>query len=75
MSQLAKNGGVKGKGSSTPESDLGISQWNAADQPRRGEQDKQPDQVEEALMQLVEDGTFDELAEKYGISDLVCLGK
>jgi len=33
------------------------------------------DQVEEALMQLVEDGTFAELAEKYEISDLVCLGK
>ena len=33
------------------------------------------DQVQEALTQLAEDGTVDELAEKYGISDLVCLGK
>jgi len=32
-------------------------------------------EVEEALMKLVEDGTFAELAEKYEISDLVCLGK
>ncbi len=33
------------------------------------------DQVQEAITQLTEDGTVDELAEKYGISDLVCLGE
>ena len=33
------------------------------------------DEVESALEQLVDDGTFAELAEKYEISDMVCLGK
>ena len=37
--------------------------------------DELKDQVETALMQLVDDGTFTELADKYEISDLVCLGK
>ena len=32
-------------------------------------------QVEDALNQLVSNGTFDQLAEKYGLSDAVCLGK
>ena len=36
--------------------------------------DELKDEVEEALMKLVDDGTFAELAEKYEISDLVCLG-
>lgn len=31
------------------------------------------DQVNESLMELVDDGTFDELAEKYELSDMVCL--
>ena len=31
--------------------------------------------VEEALLKLVEDGTFMEIAEKYELSDAVCLGK
>ena len=33
------------------------------------------DTVEEALLKLVEDGTFMEIAEKYELSDAVCLGK
>lgn len=33
------------------------------------------DQVQEALNQLVEDGTFMELAEKYELADMVCIGK
>ncbi|MDY3920055.1 MAG: amino acid ABC transporter substrate-binding protein [Candidatus Limivivens sp.] len=32
------------------------------------------DQVNESLMELLEDGTFAELAEKYELSDMVCLG-
>ena len=32
-------------------------------------------QVEDALNQLVGNGIFDQLAEKYGLSDAVCLGK
>ena len=33
------------------------------------------DKVQEALNQLVEDGTFMKLAEKYELADMVCLGK
>ena len=33
------------------------------------------DQVQEGLNQLVENGTFMELAEKYELADMVCLGK
>lgn len=33
------------------------------------------EQVNESLEKLVEDGTFGELAEKYDLSDMVCLGK
>lgn len=33
------------------------------------------DKVNEGLQQLLADGTFDELAEKYGIADMVCLEK
>ena len=33
------------------------------------------DKVQEALNQLVENGTFMELAEKYELADMVCLGK
>lgn len=33
------------------------------------------DQVNDALETLKENGTFDELAEKYGLSDMVCLGE
>lgn len=33
------------------------------------------DAVNESLMQLLEDGTFAELAEKYELSDMVCLGE
>lgn len=32
-------------------------------------------QVETALMSMVEDGTFAKIAEKYGLTDSVCLGK
>ena len=33
------------------------------------------DEVWEAVLKLVEDGTFMELAEKYELSDMVCIGK
>lgn len=33
------------------------------------------DQVQEAFNQLVENGTFMELAEKYDLADMVCVGK
>jgi polar amino acid transport system substrate-binding protein len=33
------------------------------------------DQVEESLMQLVDDGTYEKLAEKYGLTDYIILGK
>ncbi len=33
------------------------------------------DEVEATLMEMVEDGTFAEIAEKWGLSDSVCLGK
>lgn len=33
------------------------------------------DQVEESLMQLVENGTYAKLAEKYGLTDYIILGK
>ena len=33
------------------------------------------DQVQEGLNQLVENGTFMELAEKYELADMVCIGK
>lgn len=33
------------------------------------------DQVEATLMEMVEDGTFAEIAEKYDLTDMVCLGK
>ncbi len=33
------------------------------------------DQVESTLMEIVDDGTFMELAVKYGLEDAVCLGK
>lgn len=33
------------------------------------------DQVNEGLQQVLADGTFDKLAEKYGIADMVCLEK
>ena len=33
------------------------------------------DQVQDALDAMVEDGTFDKIAEKWGLSDAVCLGK
>ncbi len=33
------------------------------------------DKVNEGLQQVLADGTFDELAEKYGIADMVCLEK
>ena len=33
------------------------------------------DQVNESLEQLVEDGTYNELAEKYDLTDFICLGK
>lgn len=33
------------------------------------------DEVEKTVLELVEDGTFMELAGKYGIEDIVCLGK
>ena len=32
-------------------------------------------QVEETLMKMVEDGTFTKIAEEYGLTDSVCLGK
>ena len=33
------------------------------------------DQVEGTLLEMVDDGTFATIAEKYGLSDSVCLGK
>ena len=33
------------------------------------------DKVNEGLQQVLADGTFDKLAEKYGIADMVCLEK
>ena len=33
------------------------------------------DQVQETLLEMVEDGSFAEIAEKWGQSDMVCLGK
>jgi len=33
------------------------------------------DEVWEAVLKLVEDGTFMELAEKYELGDMVCIGK
>lgn len=33
------------------------------------------DQVQEALDDMLEDGTFEEIAEKWGLSDAICLGK
>ncbi len=33
------------------------------------------DEVEAVLLEMVEDGTFAEIAEKWGLSDSVCLGK
>lgn len=37
--------------------------------------EKLKDQVEAALYEMVDDGTFDAIAEKYGLSDSVCLNK
>ena len=33
------------------------------------------DQVEKTLLEMADDGTFGKIAEKYGLSDSVCLGK
>ena len=33
------------------------------------------DQVQDALNQLVDNGTFSQLAEKYDLQDMVCIGK
>ena len=33
------------------------------------------DQVEETLLEMAEDGTFMEIAEKYGLEGSVCLGR
>lgn len=33
------------------------------------------EQVENTLMEMVEDGTFGKIADKYGLTDCVCLGK
>ncbi|MFV3037789.1 ABC transporter substrate-binding protein, partial [Klebsiella pneumoniae] len=33
------------------------------------------DQVEASLLEMAEDGTFMEIAGKYGLEDCVCLGK
>ena len=33
------------------------------------------DQVEATLLEMAEDGTFMEIAKKYGLEDSVCLGK
>ena len=33
------------------------------------------DKVEATLMEMVEDGTFATIAEEWGLSDAVCLGK
>jgi polar amino acid transport system substrate-binding protein len=33
------------------------------------------DEVEETLLEMAEDGTFTTIAEKYGLTDSVCLGK
>ena len=33
------------------------------------------DQVESTLLEMAEDGTFMEIAKKYGLEDSVCLGK
>lgn len=37
--------------------------------------DELKDQVEETLLEMAEDGTFAEIAEEWGLSDSVCLGK
>ncbi len=37
--------------------------------------DELKNQVEETLLEMAEDGKFMEIAEKYGLSDCVCLGK
>lgn len=37
--------------------------------------DELKDQVETTLLEMVDDGTFMEIAEKYGLEDSVCLGK
>lgn len=37
--------------------------------------EKLKDKVEETLMEMVEDGTFMEIAKKYDLQDAVCLGK
>lgn len=37
--------------------------------------DELKDEVEETLMEMVEDGTFAKIAEEWGLSDSVCLGK
>lgn len=37
--------------------------------------DELKDQVETTLLEMADDGTFAEIAEKYGLTDSVCLGK